>query len=50
MNGAVVSRGGCMYVDSTFSELNMIMENMELKSCIARADGGGIYVTASDRA
>lgn len=50
MNGAVVSRGGCMYVDSTYSELNMIMENMELKSCIARADGGGIYVTASDRA
>lgn len=50
MNGAVVSRGGCMYIDSTYSNLNMLMENMELKGCVARADGGGIYVTASDRA
>ena len=49
MNGAVVSRGGCIYVDSTYSQLNMILENMNLKGCIARADGGGIYVAASDR-
>ncbi|CAD8202516.1 unnamed protein product [Paramecium octaurelia] len=49
MDGGVVSRGGCIYVDSTYSQLNMLLENMELKGCIARADGGGIYVTASDR-
>ncbi|CAD8199978.1 unnamed protein product [Paramecium pentaurelia] len=49
MNGGVVSRGGCIYVDSTYSQLNMLLENMELKGCIARADGGGIYVIASDR-
>lgn len=49
MNGAVVSRGGCMYIDSTYSSLNLLLDNMELINCIARADGGGIYLTASDR-
>lgn len=49
MDGGVVSRGGCIYVDSTYSQLNMLLENMDLRECIVRADGGGIYVTASDR-
>ncbi|CAD8198753.1 unnamed protein product [Paramecium octaurelia] len=49
INGAVVSRGGCIYVDSTSSSLNLLLENMDLSNCIARADGGGIYVIASDR-
>ncbi|CAD8089599.1 unnamed protein product [Paramecium primaurelia] len=49
MNGAVVSRGGCIYIDSTYSSLNLLLDNMELSNCIARADGGGIYLTASDR-
>ncbi|CAD8119529.1 unnamed protein product [Paramecium sonneborni] len=46
---AVVSRGGCIYIDSTYSQLNLLMEYMELSNCIARADGGGIYLITSDR-
>lgn len=49
INGAVVSRGGCIYIDSTYSSLNLSLNNMELSNCIVRADGGGIYLTASDR-
>lgn len=49
INGAVVSRGGCIYIDSTSSSLNLLLENMDLSNCIARADGGGIYMIASDR-
>lgn len=49
MDVAVVSRGGCIYVDSTYSALNLLMEYIELNNCIVRADGGGIYLIASDR-
>ena len=49
LDGSVVSRGGCMYIDSTGSELQMTLSNSDFRDCFARGDGGGIYVESFDQ-
>lgn len=48
LDNNVVSRGGCMYIDSTASKLQMTLNNIELKDCFARGEGGGIYLDSFD--
>lgn len=50
LDGSVVSRGGCVYLDSLSSEMNMTFDSVRFQDCSVRADGGGIYVITSDLA
>ncbi|CAD8095274.1 unnamed protein product [Paramecium sonneborni] len=49
LNGAVSSRGGCLYVDSMASQLDMKILNTELKDCFTRGEGGGIFLISYDK-
>lgn len=42
------SRGGCMYINSGESNLNMRISNVSMEDCSVRAEGGCIYLHTSD--
>lgn len=49
LNGAVSSRGGCLYIDSMASDLDMVIENADFKDCFTRGEGGGIFLISYDK-
>lgn len=49
LSGTVSSRGGCVYIDSMASELDMKIENAEFKDCFTRGEGGGIFLVSYDK-
>lgn len=44
MNSNLDSKGGCLYVDSKTSELNMTIINTNFEDCSSRQEGGAIYI------
>ena len=41
------TQGGCLYIDSTSSELNLVGEFIYMYSCLARNTGGCIHIEPS---
>ncbi|CAD8178109.1 unnamed protein product [Paramecium octaurelia] len=49
LNGAVQSSGGCLYIDSMASQLDMKIQSSEFSDCFTRGEGGGIYLISYDK-
>ncbi|CAD8097272.1 unnamed protein product [Paramecium sonneborni] len=49
LNGAISSKGGCLYIDSMASELDMKILNTHLKNCFTRGGGGAIFLVSYDK-
>ncbi|CAK90140.1 unnamed protein product (macronuclear) [Paramecium tetraurelia] len=49
LNGAVSSSGGCLYIDSMASQLDMKIQSSEFSHCFTRGEGGGIYLMSYDK-
>ncbi|CAD8210428.1 unnamed protein product [Paramecium pentaurelia] len=49
LNGAVSSRGGCLYIDSMASQLDMEILGSQFYDCFTRGEGGGIFLMSYDK-
>ncbi|CAD8063527.1 unnamed protein product [Paramecium sonneborni] len=41
------SNGGCLYIDSSKSKLNLIIDRVDMQECVTRIDGGCLYLNPS---
>ncbi|CAD8105803.1 unnamed protein product [Paramecium sonneborni] len=44
LNSSFDSKGGCLYVDSRASQLNMTIIQSNFEDCVSRQEGGAIYI------
>ncbi|CAD8097570.1 unnamed protein product [Paramecium primaurelia] len=44
LDSTIDSKGGCFYVDSKASQLNMTIINTNFEDCVSRQEGGAIYI------
>ena len=49
LNGTIKSRGGCLFIDSMASKLDMNIMNVDLNECYTRGEGGGIFLMSYDK-